>query len=403
MSFKITHHKTFRDGRLHLYKQSNCKSWMWRACINGKDVRKSTKTSNLALGLSIAENEFDRLRFELKTPDGHLSHPWEEAEKGLLTSLKASESNLRTSRIKDYTVKLNILNRYFGGKSIHTINAKSIEEYIEWRRTTYIPQRANFHGKAVTNKTLSSDLRILRQLLKYAKREEWITTIPEFPRIRVIPRAGGWFEKEEYQRLTAFSRAWINKTNDDVEKRYRQYAHDYMLWLTHTGMRVDEALKIRFKDIREPVKENPNRITRKDYLYVLVREGKLAYRKAPSEMIGLYGAVGAYERIKNTRPHAKPDDLLFPYNPRETIQQLLSAAGLERDESGTKRTAKSFRHTYMMFRLLENVDVYALAQHCRTSVKMIQQHYGSHLTARMKKDELMKFIPRTGASDIGEL
>jgi hypothetical protein len=61
------------------------------------------------------------------------------------------------------------------------------------------------------------------------------------------------------------------------------------------------------------------------------------------------------------------------------------------DDRKHRRTAKSFRHTYIMLRLLRGVDVYKLARNCRTSVKMIEQHYGSSINAKMSKDELLNF------------
>ena len=200
--------------------------------------------------------------------------------------------------------------------------------------------------------------------------------------------------KEFIQQLWQFSQKWTRQSSTAKEREARQYAHDYMLWLVHTGMRVDEALKVRYEDVHEVHRKLPESVSEADYFYVWVKGGKLSYLKRPTEMIGLYGAVRAFDRLKARNPKAKPKDLLFPINPATTIRQLLDAAGLLNDERGERRTAKSFRHTYIMFRLLANVDVYSLAQNCRTSVKMIQQHYGSYLNARMKRVELTKFLPR---------
>jgi hypothetical protein len=43
------------------------------------------------------------------------------------------------------------------------------------------------------------------------------------------------------------------------------------------------------------------------------------------------------------------------------------------------RTAYSLRHTYICFRLTEGADIYQLAKNCRTSVKMIEKYYASHI------------------------
>jgi len=121
---------------------------------------------------------------------------------------------------------------------------------------------------------------------------------------------------------------------------------------------------------------------------------RLSYRMGPTEMIGMFGAVEAFERLKLLTPNAQPKDRLFPVNPRKAIHQLLDGAGVRIDKDGNRRTSKNFRHTYIMTCLQAGYDVYTVAQICRTSVKMIQQHYGSYLTARMRRHELIKLFSR---------
>lgn len=377
-----------RDGRLHLYQQNDSKNWFWRTFLNGKYVVRSTKTDNLAVAKSTAEHEHDKLRFEHVNPDGTVAHSWEECERGFLNSL-AHDETIRPSRIKSYKVKLGILRQYFHPFPIHTIKIKTVEEYLSWRRDTHKPRHKNFHSGTVSNKTLRSDLLALRQVLKYAKREEWISALPDFPKLTVTPRPGGWFNKEEFLKIASFGLKWFKQAETPELRRTREYAFRYFQWLVFTGMRVDEALHVRFEDVQVH-KAKPNEISKEDYLFVKVKGGKLSYLKGATEMIGLMGAVEAFEKLKLLTPDAKPHDLLFPVNPRERIHQLFDDAGVLLDEHGHRRTAKSLRHTYIMFRLLAKVDVYTLAKSCRTSVKMIEAHYGSYLSVRMSKDELIK-------------
>ncbi len=386
-----------RDGRLHLYRQNDSKKWFWRTFLNGKYVVRSTKTDNLAIAKSTAENDYDKHRFQSITPDGTIAHSWEECERGLLNSI-AHDDTTRPSRIKNYKVKLGVLRQYFHSFPIHAIKTKTIEDYLAWRRDTYQPPYRNFHSPTVANKTLRSDLLILRQVLKYAKREDFIKSLPDFPKLSVSPGASGWFSEKEWKQLWKFSRKWIKQAKTPQETAQRNYTHDYMMWLVHTGMRVDETLDVRFEDISEIHKSETDR--EKDCLYVWVRGGKLAYRMKPTEMIGLFGAVRAFERLKARNPEAKPEDLLFPTNPAAYIHELLSAANVlyTNDTPPKRRTAKSFRHTFIMLRLLNGVDVYSLAQNCRTSTQMIHQHYGRYLTSRMKRIELTKFLPRKNSA-----
>lgn len=380
-----------RDGRLHLYQQNDSKKWYWRTFRNGKYVVRSTGKDNLVQARLVAEDEYDKHHFGSKTPDGTVAHSWAECERGFLNSIAHDESN-RPARVRNYRVKLGILGQYFHSYPIHTIKTKQIEEYLCWRRDIYQPPYKNYHSKTVTNKTLRSDLLALRQVLKYAKREDWIKLIPDFPKLTVKPHPGGWFTGEETVKLLKFLFHWVHQNEiSHKEREKRAYVRCYIRWLIFTGMRVDEALQVRFEDVTIMPDAKP-----RPCLFVKVRGGKLSYLKGTTEMIGLEDAVHAFEELKLVRfPRIpRPNDLLFPNNPRETVEKVLSETQLLFDERGQKRTAKSFRHTYIMTSLLHNVDVFVLAKNCRTSVDMIQQYYGSYLTARMKQAELTKMFAR---------
>ena len=56
--------------------------------------------------------------------------------------------------------------------------------------------------------------------------------------------------------------------------------------------------------------------------------------------------------------------------------ELLKAAGLERDHRGIKRTPYSLRHFYISEQLANGAEVMDVARNCRTSLVMIDKHYG---------------------------
>lgn len=377
------------DERLHVFLQPKSKNYFWRTFLNKKYIGSTTKTDDLALAVSRAETAYDDLLSKRNTPDGKPAHSWEECEQGLLTSLSV-DAESRPSRVKTYKVKLGILRQFFGSHPIHSIKTKMIEDYIAWRKTTYKPSRRNFHHSTVTNKTLSSDLMVLRQVLKYAKREEWIATITDFPKLTVIPRAGGWFTANEILILFPYCKTWIAQSATLEERRKRQYAVFYMKWLVFTGMRVDEALTVRFEDVA--VRKAKSTPSPEMDLYVTIKGGKLSYLKGATTILALPEAIHSFERLKLITPNFQPNDFLFPVNPRDAIRQLFDGAGLLLDTNGQRRTAKSLRHTHIMNRLLTGVDVFKLAKNCRTSVKMIDQYYGSHITSSMNRVELLKIF-----------
>lgn len=147
-------------------------------------------------------------------------------------------------------------------------------------------------------------------------KKEWITAIPDFPNLTVTPRPGGWFTREEIIKLFEFTQPWVWQADiSGVERRKRAYAHYYMQWLVFTGVRGDEALQARYEDVTI-LRAKPPKQTR-DCLFVKVKGGKLSYLKGTTEMVGLVGAVGAFEELK------KSQNSLSPLNPRISYFQSI--------------------------------------------------------------------------------
>ena len=98
------------------------------------------------------------------------------------------------------------------------------------------------------------------------------------------------------------------------------------------------------------------------------------------------------------RDKKNPEDKLFNRNPRWQLAELLkqtpgiNTPNLRYDQDGRRRDAVSFRHYFIMARLLHGkLDVFTLARICGTSVHIISKHYAQHLTARMKVKDILHF------------
>jgi integrase len=70
---------------------------------------------------------------------------------------------------------------------------------------------------------------------------------------------------------------------------------------------------------------------------------------------------------------------VFPRPGSYVFNAILAELGLKFDREGQRRTFYSLRHTYICLRLMEGADVYQIAKNCRTSVKMIEEFYASHI------------------------
>jgi integrase len=145
--------------------------------------------------------------------------------------------------------------------------------------------------------------------------------------------------------------------------------HDFVLIMANTGLRVDEAWNLQYRDVKI-VRDSA---TRETILEIEVR-GKRGVGYCKS----MPGAVLPFQRLVE-RNKPKETDLLFPMDHRILFNTILVEEKLKFDRNGVRRTAGSLRHTYICTRLSDGADIYQVAKNARTSVEMIEKHYAIHL------------------------
>jgi hypothetical protein len=154
---------------------------------------------------------------------------------------------------------------------------------------------------------------------------------------------------------------------------------------TNTGMRVGELNACRFCDVRIVVEK----LTDKKILVISNIKGKRGVGNCQS----FYGAVDAFLRIVKRRgltlAQAKEStEKLFLVHHRVMFNNILKEKKLKMTNTNppTKRDFVSLRSTYICFRLLHGAPIYEIANNCRTSVKMIQDHYAKHLGGQLMRN-----------------
>jgi integrase len=282
-----------------------------------------------------------------------------------------------------------VLNDYFTQKSKKKIRGKvktitthtKLSQIDKDKINDYIDARLQASRKITT---IKYDLIALGLVLGFAKDKKYISDLPEFPppdKAETNPRPS--FTKEEWHELLKASRERID-TARDVRTRYkREQLHDFMLFSVHTGMRVNEVLSCRYKDCKVETKKNGGKL-----LQVINVSGKNGIRHP----VGLIGSVRAYESLKK-RNNGKPEDKLFPHNHRDQLNNLLKETGMKYDDQKRVRNAKSFRSTYIMFRLIwgGDVGVMDIATNCGNSVNVIQKYYAKYITPPDLKERLSDY------------
>jgi len=384
MSYKITKMHKFRDGRLHIYKQSNCLFWLIRFYAEGRYKHKSSKTKSFTTAKEIAFDWFDEIRFNQKhgVPVHAITFQYASEQFRFYQNSLIERGDRTQRQAKDYEYRIEMLNRFFAKHNISLIDTKAIDEYITLRIT---PSKE--FEVPVKYKTVKYDLTALRQVFKYCILQGWIKALPLFPdskKEKTNPRP--WFDHDEWQLLLKTSKERIKNAPDKNKRWKRQSLHDFMVFSVHTGVRVQECHRIRYGDCKILKKKSKRNNGEDDYELRFEVQGKTGIRKVR----GTIGAVTIYKKLceenkdeKTNKP--KPTDLLFPHNHRDGLNALLKSCrpSLKTDRHGRTRNAKSFRSTFIMFGLLRGLKDRDIADNCGNSPDIIHKYYAKYINIDM--------------------
>lgn len=384
-------HHTFMDGKLHLYKRENSRHWQCSTFLNGRNWRKSTKEESFSHAKDIAEDWYLELRGKARAGILKSGKTFAQAAKLYLAEYVAY---LKSDRNPLYEKNAELLlNKrlipFFGNMPIREITGGTAQDYRLHRSKMKTPR-----GGAPARITLHNETVILRQVLKFCHGKGWLDYVPELsPPYKASSKVGhrAWFSPAEYKQLYEATRRKAAQPHKHKVNKWRyEQLHDLGLIMANTGLRPDEVSRLEFRDVTI-TKDKP---TDKTILEIEVR-GKRGVGWCKS----MPGAVAPFRRLQaRLRPSrfpgpkrspvplpklkwvkTTPTDRLFPTDYSRILNELLIKEKLKTDRDGKQRTAYSWRHTYICFRLMEGADIYQIAKNCRTSVKMIEDHYARHI------------------------
>lgn len=240
--------------------------------VNGKRVRKTTKTSDKEIANHI------RIQMEHEMVTGRRSSTTQKSFSD------AVESYLKR---RDFTSNTTIryLSKFmdeWDGMTIDQINQTFLEDWLDERLD------------AVTGPTVRREFNAFMPVIRHARKRGWIDEVPDIerpadgePRLRVL-------NEDEYWALT---------------KGYSK-EHDHAWGLTQflllTGARIGEAIALKYKDVHFTEQEP----------YVVLRTRKRKGGKEDSRVVPLVGVL-----IKNAMAHREatgqpaipdPEEWLFP-------------------------------------------------------------------------------------------
>jgi integrase len=393
-----------RDGEVILYQRPESSRWQARYKLpDNKWHRITTKRSNLEEASRIATDAYDRARFRHQDGVNAVSRRFRDVAEMTIRQMDAETKN-GTGKViyKDYKHIIQAyLIPFFGRKQIDKISQDDISRFEAWRETEM--------AKKPAASTIMNHNAALNRVFHTAVVEGWMLkkNIPELKNRGRKGKRRPDFTMDEWRRVTANLRGWINKAREERTRQMRELLQDYVLILSNTGIRTGkEANDIKWKHLRWHTGKDGER-----YLMVSVK-GKTGER----ELVARDGCDVFFQRIQSRFPDlakmsfdvllkAKIDKYVFRLpdkigkdgkliegvrtnNLRQTFNQFLVDHKLLEDKQGNHRTLYSLRHMYATMRLqVDNVSHFKLKGQMGTSVQMLEKHY-AHMTPIMSAKEL---------------
>jgi integrase len=362
-------------GKVQVYRRKG-PVWQCSTTVGGKQYRATTKREELRQACDIAEDWYLELRGKFKRGDaGKLEvvngeKLFKDAAEEFIREFPIMTDGQRNAQyVKGHERRLrkNLI-PFFGEKGLSQVTSGLIHEYRLQRMEAFKAK----YGKPLARQTLHQEIVVLRQVLKLAIRKGDLSALPDLTQpyrnnAKISHRA--WFSHDEYKLLYQATRERTNNPPHATHKNDYEDLHDYVLFMVNTGLRPDESHRVHVRDVNV-VYDAGSKET--------ILEIDIRGKRGTGFCKSMPGAVLPFERIVK-RHKLGPTDLVFPKRQQDLFNTILTELKLKIDREGQRRTFYSLRHTYICFRLMEGADVYQIAKNCRTSVKMIEDFYASHI------------------------
>ena len=370
-SFTITKMHKYLDDKLHIYLRDDTSKWHARFYTEGKYKVKSLKETKFETAKEIAHEWYFELKGKQKTGIPVHGKKFKDVLPGYFEYQKVlvSGGEMEKDNADKYEVRLNGKGiQYFHNYFLQDINLNSFDKFKTHRITKH----------KVKHTTIKHDFNAINQVLKYCILQGHIKTLPETPKKskKDKPNPRTYFSLDEWKKLLKVSKDRIKNARGTRVKREREQLHDFMVMMVHTGCRVEETLKITFGDCKIHKKNDGTRELR------FTLKGKTGVRAVR----GMIGSVRAFERICARFPKHKKTDCLFPQRHTDGLKALLTETNMRLDRFGNARNAKSFRSTFIMFRLIAKQPIKSVATNCGTSSDVIDKYYAKFIDVNMLDD-----------------
>jgi integrase len=412
--------------RYQLFQRKGSTRWQMRFSVRGQgQLKRSLDTDDRAEAERRADAIWYEATYRAKQGLSAKAHGFEAVAEEFIAQIlrevergerRADQGKSEPAMIRRFFIP------YFGSKPIDTINDTDLERYVEWRRTywtegpgkliTHIEYERGGHRlqrpvkrSVPTVSRQRGETVVLRALLRWASRQGYLKTPPEITiKARRAPdNRRPSLEPHEFARLEAVSlsrlvdpimdgtgalvnasdrRSWRIKRLDDHTRRDRTLLHAYVMIGAFSGLRPTEMYNLTWGDVLGYRAGRSKPVDQRDIRLQVRGKGKSGKAIPQKAAIPWFDTLWMlFQRSMGREP--QDSDPVFASEQGKRVSsvangftELLKAAGLERDHRGIKRTPYSLRHFYISEQLANGAEVMDVARNCRTSLVMIDKHYG---------------------------
>ena len=415
-----------RSERYRLFQREGSTRWQMRFSIRGQgQIKRSLDTDDRLEAERRAETIWYEATYRAKQGLSAKVHTFEAVAEEFIALIhrevarnerRADQGSSEPAMIRRFFIG------YFGTRPIDGISETDLERYAEWRRTYWTegPGKLITHieyeragrklrrppkRSAPTISRQRGEAVVLRALLRQAVRWGYLKTPPEITiKARRSPdNRRPSFEPHEFAKLVEISlsrltdpimngtgalvratdkRRWRIKRLDDHTRRDRTVLHAYVMIGAFSGLRPTEMYNLTWGDILGYRAGRGEGIAQRDIRLKARGKGMSGTAIPHTAVIPWFDTLWMlFERGMQREP--VDGDPVFASEQGKRINsiangftELLKAADLERDHRGIKRTPYSLRHFYITQQLTHGAEVTDIARNCRTSLAMIDKHYG---------------------------
>jgi site-specific recombinase XerD len=387
-------------AKLKIYLTSASKYWQSRCFFRGRVHTKTTRTTNKRLAINAAKQFYESLIAEYfqkpldQSCENKQSYRTLEfiAEQVIVREKeRVNRGELSAATFKNNKARLRYLwIKHLGSRDIATITYQDIYSVSN-----------TLTARGVSGIAVNQYQQALRLVFNFARRENLIHSIPEFPKFKKLSIPRGPFTLKEYRLLVTSSRSLAKIPAGERPTKNNQRANGIFIKTENVPREMEWLIRFMISGFMRPtdviqIKHKHVEIIRAENIYLRLTLPET--KRHTSQIITLRPAVRVYEKLRQymqVQSMATVEDYLFLPNVKDRRSagillsnhfiKILNAAGLRTGQLGQSRTMYCLRHTAITFRLLygRGIDLLTLARNARTSVQMIEKFYASQLTAEM--------------------